>query len=339
MSGPLVTEEITTASNYWVKRVQKADDTCLQSPGWKLIKDEHTGVLKCEGRIKGYRPTYLPGGPLAEKLIVHIHNQVMHLGTANTMASVRQGWWIPKLRAKVKKVIKKCNVCKVFSTKRYGVRSPRALPEYRMEGSRPFEVTEVEFAGPLTYKVGKKEEGKCYVIIFICASSRAVHLEVARTQTADEFKNKLNAFISRRTRPRIIISDNAKVFKATADWVKTVRKSEKLQNYLAREKIRWGGIYERLIKEIKKTLHNTLGRSYLSYEAFESVVMDVERNLNNRPLPYVEAEGGEEEVLTPNTILWGRDVYPVDDTAGSDAEKLTRMTKRLGDAKAHAWKR
>ena len=140
-----------------------------------------------------------------------------------------------------------------------------------------------------------------------------MHLEVARTQTADEFKNKLNALISHRTRPRIIISDNARILKATAEWVKTVRKSEKLQNYLACENIRWqsnlakspwwGGIYERLIKEIKETLYKTLGRSHLSYEAFESVIVDVERNLNNRPLTYVEAEGGEEKVLTPNTIL------------------------------------
>ena len=95
-------------------------------------------------------------------------------------------------------------------------------------------------------------------------------------------------------RPCITISDNAKAFKATADWIKTVRKSEKLQNYLARENIRsqfnlakspWrGGVYERLIEEIKNTLHKTLGRSSLSYEAFESVSMDIERNLNNRPL-------------------------------------------------------
>ena len=70
--------------------------------------------------------------------------------------------------------------------------------------------------------------------------------------------------------------------------------SEKLQNYLARENIRWqfnlakspwwGRVYERLIKEIKNTLHKTLGRSSLSYTAFESVTMDIERNLNNRPL-------------------------------------------------------
>ena len=50
-------------------------------------------------------------------------------------------------------------------------------------------------------------------------------------------------------------------------------------------------------------------------------------------------EGEDEEVLSPNTILWGRDVYPVDDTEGTDAdadaEKLTWMTRRLEDANAH----
>ena len=46
-----------------------------------------------------------------------------------------------------------------------------------------------------------------------------------------------------------------------------------------------------------------------------------------------------EEVLTPSTILWGRQLYPVDDTESSDAEKLTMMTKGLEDAEAHAWKR
>ena len=238
-SGPLVTDEITTARTYWVRRVQRADQASLQSPGWKLVEDEDTGVLKCEGRVKGYRPTYLPGGPLAEKLVAHVHNQVMHLGVASTMASVRESWWIPKLRARVKKTIKRCNVCKVFSTRPYEAPPTSALPEYRTEGSRPFEVTGVDFARPLSYRVGKEELGKYSIIIFTCASSRAVRLEVTRTQTADEFQKKLNAFISRRTRPRVIISDNAGVFKTTADWIGTIRKSEKLQNYLAREDIRW----------------------------------------------------------------------------------------------------
>ena len=274
----------------------------------------------------------------------------MHLGVANTMACVRESWWIPKLRARVKKTIKRCNVCKVFSTRPYKAPPTSALPEYRTERSRPFEVTGVDFAGLLSNRVRKEELGKYSIIIFTCASSRAVHLKVTRTQTADEFQKKLNAFISRRTRPCVIISDNAGVFKTTADWIRAIRKNEKMQNYVAREEIRWqfnlarshwwGGFYDRLIKEIKKTLHKTLGRSRLSYEAMESVVMDIERNLNNRPLTYVEAEL-EEEVLTPNVIMWGRDAYPIEDIKliEEDEEKLTKMNKRLEEAKAHAWRR
>ena len=86
-------------------------------------------------------------------------------------------------------------------------------------------------------------------------------------------------------------------------------------------------------------MHKTLVRSHLSYEAFESVIMHIERNVNNCPLTYVEAEGEEEAVLTQNIILWERDVYAVEDTESSGAEKLTSMAKRLENAKAKAWKR
>ena len=40
-----------------------------------------------------------------------------------------------------------------------------------------------------------------------------------------------------------------------------------------------------------------------------------------------QREREEEAVLTPNMILWGRDVYAVEDTEGSDAEKQTGMAK------------
>ena len=43
--------------------------------------------------------------------------------------------------------------------------------------------------------------------IFACRTSRAVHLELTRTQTAKEFQWKLNAFRTRKTRPERIISD------------------------------------------------------------------------------------------------------------------------------------
>ena len=136
-----------------------------------------------------------------------------------------------------------------------------------------------------------------YVLIFTCATSRAVHLELTRSQTAEEFQRKLNAFITRRTRPEKIVSDNAATFKATATWIERIRKSEKLQNYLAQQEITWqfnlskspwwGGMYERLIKEVKKTAYKTLGNTHLTFQQLEVVIMDIEKHLNNRPLTYV----------------------------------------------------
>ena len=161
------------------------------------------GKLKCEGRVTSYQPIYLGGGAFEDKLISHVHNQIMHLGVSNTMATLRGTWWIPKLREKMKKVVNKCNVCKLYSAKPFEIPITAKMPSFRTEGDGPFEVTGLDFAGPLCYKITKKEDGKCYVLIFTCAASRAVNLEVTKDQTAAEFQRKLNAFITRRTRPRI----------------------------------------------------------------------------------------------------------------------------------------
>lgn len=213
-------------------------------------------------------------------------------------------------------MINRCNTCKVFSTKPYGSTTTAAMPRFQAEEGRLFETTGVDFAAPLDYKVTKTERGKCYILIFTCATSRVVHLEVTKSQTAEEFQRKLNSFIAMKTRPRLIISDNASVFKATASWIKKIRKSERLQDHLAREDIRWqfnlsrspwwGGMYEQVIKDLKKTLYKTLCRTTLSFEQLEMVIVDIERQMNNCPLTYLKSEGGEEQVLTPNVLMWGQ---------------------------------
>ena len=117
----------------------------------------------------------------------------------------------------MKKVINDCKVCKVSIAQPYRpAATAPPLPSFRTEGGRPFETTGIDFAGPITYKILKKEQGKCYMLIFTCAASRAIHLEVTKSQRAEEFKEKQNAFITRRTRPKRIVSDNGAVFTTTA---------------------------------------------------------------------------------------------------------------------------
>ena len=103
-------------------------NTTLENPGWKLRTEERTDVLKCPGRISGYQPIYIAGGEFANKLTRHVHEDIKHLGVANIMPTVREGYWIPHLRAPVKKVINDCKVCKVFSAQRYGPAATAPLP-------------------------------------------------------------------------------------------------------------------------------------------------------------------------------------------------------------------
>ena len=79
-------------------------------------------------------------------------------------------------------------------------------------------------------------------------------------------------------------------------------------------------MYERLIKDIKKTLYKTLGKTLLKPGQLEAVIMDIERHLNNRPLTYVESDIGEEQVLTPN-IIWGKNSYIIEELEVENVQK------------------
>jgi len=97
-------------------------------------------------------------------------------------------------------------------------------------------------------------------------------------------------------------------------------------------------MYERLIKSVKKTLYKTLGRTTLNFEQFESVIADIERHLNNRPLTYLESDGWEEQVLTPNVLMWGQNAYEVEEPE-EEGDEVTKLHTRLREAKQHAWSR
>ena len=97
-------------------------------------------------------------------------------------------------------------------------------------------------------------------------------------------------------------------------------------------------MYERLIKDVKKTLYKTLGRTTLSFEQLETVIIDIEKHLNNRPLTYLESDGGEEQIFTPNVLMRGQNAHQVEETE-EDGDEVSKRHKRLRETKQHAWRR
>jgi len=75
----------------------------------------------------------------------------------------------------------------------------------------------VDFAGPIKIRVGlrKSVPVKAYVAVFVCLSTKAVHLEAVSDLSADAFMACLRRFISRRELPLHIWSDNGTYFVST----------------------------------------------------------------------------------------------------------------------------
>ena len=82
-----------------------------------------------------------------------------------------------------------------------------------------------------------------------------------------------------------------------------------------------------------------MGKSFLKWSELEEVLLDVEINLNNRPLTYVE-EDVQYPILTPNSMILGRDARTINENVIEDEElgwrKRQKYVKRCKDL---AWKR
>ena len=110
----MTTEEVLDARDHWLKREQSKITEIKETPGYGAEQEKETGILKCYGRITDYNSPNLDMGLFAEKLITHTHQEVMHFGVADTMAAIRENWWIPRLRVVAKRYRKGVRFVKFF---------------------------------------------------------------------------------------------------------------------------------------------------------------------------------------------------------------------------------
>ena len=94
-------------------------------------------------------------------------------------------------------------------------------------------------------------------------------------------------------RPKRIYSDNGGIFIKAANWIRTLRKDEKLQGYLQDHEILWqfnltiapwwGGQFERLIVVVKQAMYKAIGGANLNWNELSEVILDVEVPLSQSP--------------------------------------------------------
>ena len=189
-------------------------------------------------------------------------------------------------------------------------------PRKKVAQSAPFTYTGLDYFGPL-YIQGESSKEKVWVCLFTCVTVRAIHLELVKDMTAEQFLLALRRFIARRGKPTQIILDNAPQFKLAKTaidkaWKETISHHE-VQSYTANQGIEWnfivelapwmGGFYERLVGTVKGALKKSIGKICLTEKKLETFLAEAEAVINSRPLVYVGEDFGSGFSLTPADFL------------------------------------
>ena len=281
-------------------------------------------ILRCRSRLEhanlsvdAKNPILLPRKHHITKLLIEkAHRICAHYGISYVLAFLRQTWWIPRMRQTIKVIIKKCLICKKFQGRPFnlGMGIPE-LPDYRVKEVAPFQVTGVDYTGALHVKEGDHVI-KVYIVLFTCAVTRAVHIELVKDQTTESFLRAFRRFCGRRTYPDLMLSDNAPYFVSAAGFLRDINEDPNIKYLQEKVKCKWhfipvrapwfGAIWERCIGILKSGLKKVLGRAMVSFDELLTILVELEAIVNDRPLTYVSGELGESVPLTPSHLLNSR---------------------------------
>ena len=191
-------------------------------------------------------PLILPKGHHITTLIIEdIHNKNLHAGGQLLLSLLRQKFWIPDGRNVVRKATHKCLTCIRFKANT-ATQLMGQLPGERVTSTRPFTNTGVDYAGPFYIKQGSqrsKISTKGYIALFICLSTRAIHLELVPDLTTEAYIAALRRFVARRGLCNNIYSDNGTNFVGAEKEIKKMMLNQesvdRISNYASQQGIQF----------------------------------------------------------------------------------------------------
>ena len=183
---------------------------------------DQDGVIRVGGRLTNSalsldrkHPMLLPKRhPFAGLLVRYEHIRNLHTGNESLLALLGRRYWILGARDIIRKNGKLCVRCQRFNAAA-AQQFMGNLPEVRVNSSDVFSHVGLDYTGPVLLRnlMGKsKLRFKAYIALFICMSTRAMHLELVSDLSTQKCIDAIRRFVGRRGIPKIIYSDCGRNF-------------------------------------------------------------------------------------------------------------------------------
>lgn len=266
-------------------------------------------------------PIILPAhNKVSSMIFEYEHKRLLHAGPQALLSSIHLRFWPLRGRDLAKSTVHKCHTCFRFRPKFLNqIMAP--LPRERTMVQRPFTCTGVDFCGPINVRSGIRRvtSVKAYISVFVCFSTRAIHLELVHGLTTAAFLAALKRFIARRGCCSQMFSDNGTNFvgadKELKSYLKKLQCQKEIHDDLTSLGIHWqfippsaphfGGLWESAVKSTKTHLLKVTKGALLTYEELNTLLCQIEAILNSRPMVALSDDPSDYNVLTPSHFLIG----------------------------------
>jgi hypothetical protein len=230
------------------------------------------------------------------------------------------------------------------------------LPEPRVTPSRAFTHCGVDFTGHVEVKSTKGrgiKTTKGYVAVFVCLSTKAVHLELVSDLTSSTFIAAFKRMCARRGPPKHMYSDNATNYTGSAKILARENREARqhymgteFMEYIATEEIEWhfnapawpsgNGLCESAVRLMKYHLKRVLGEQKLTFEEFTTLLAEIEACLNSRPLTTLKEDSEDMNFLTPSHFLISDSILSA--PSGPEVEDVRTKWQLIEKMRRDFWK-